>query len=262
MVRNLAQNLKVPVLCKIRILPDREKTMELVKGLEASGCTLLTVHGRTKEQNKHFVGAADWDIIRDIRKEIKIPMFANGGIHKFEDVQKCLDHTGVQGVMSAEALLENPALFSGEVKCLDDLALEYIDLWEKYDKETPRYLKPHLFKILHKGLTEHTDLRDKLGSAKGAADCRDIVRELKDRRKEVKFEDKFGWYERYQNFKPMTDLPKNRIPDFQVKDDSNLSKRPVENTEIAERVDQPNPVTCCMLNEPSDDKPVKQVKTE
>ena len=82
----MKDNLKVPVLCKIRKLPDKEKTMELVRGIQASGCTLLTVHGRTKEQNKHLVGACDWDIIRDIRKEIRIPMFANGGIHKYEDI--------------------------------------------------------------------------------------------------------------------------------------------------------------------------------
>lgn len=68
--------------------------------------------------------------------------------------------------MSAESLLENPALFSGKIVCLDQLALEYLDMWEKFDKDTPKYMKPHLFKILHQGLTVHTDLRDKLGSAK------------------------------------------------------------------------------------------------
>ena len=93
-------------------------------------------------------------------------MFANGGIHKYSDIDECVQHTGVQGVMSAESLLENPALFSGKIVCLDQLALEYLDMWEKFDKDTPKYMKPHLFKILHQGLTVHTDLRDKLGSAK------------------------------------------------------------------------------------------------
>lgn len=179
--------------------------MELVRGIEDAGCWLLTVHGRTKEQNKHLVGACDWDIIRDIKKELRIPVFANGGIHKFGDIQRCLEHTGVDGVMSAESLLENPALFSGEVKCLDSLAEEYLDCWEKYDKPNSKYIKPHLFKILHKGLNEHTDLRERLGNAKTLEEYRSIVKELKERRKEVRLEDKFGWYERYQNYAPMKD---------------------------------------------------------
>ena len=104
--------------------------------------------------------------------------------------------------MSAESLLENPALFSGKVVCLDQIALEYVEMWEKYDKETPKYMKPHLFKILHKGLTIHTDLRDKLGSAKNEQECRAVVNELKERRIHDKLEDKFGWYERYQSYKP------------------------------------------------------------
>jgi tRNA-dihydrouridine synthase 1 len=200
--------LKIPVFCKIRILPDTEKTMQLIRGIEDAGCWLLTVHGRTKEQNKHMVGTCDWDTIRDIKKTLRIPVFANGGIHKFEDIQRCIDHTGVDGVMSAESLLENPALFSGEVKCLDTLAEEYLDLWEKHDKTHPKYLKPHLFKMLHMGLAQYTDLREQLGSAKGVEECRKVVNELKERRKEVALQDKFGWYERYQSYAPMKDLPK------------------------------------------------------
>ena len=46
--------------------------------------------------------------------ELNIPVIANGGIYCFEDVINCLTYTGCDAVMSAEALLENPALFSGE----------------------------------------------------------------------------------------------------------------------------------------------------
>lgn len=184
--------------------------MELVKGIQDAGCWLLTVHGRTKEQNKHLVGACDWDMIRDIKKTLKIPVFANGGIHKFEDVTRCLEYTGVDGVMSAESLLENPALFSGEVKCLDRMAEEYLENWQKYDAENSKFLKPHLFKILHKGLMEHTDLRERLGSAKSVEDCRKIVQDLKERRKDLPLTEKFGWYERYQSYAPQKDVPKDK----------------------------------------------------
>lgn len=70
-----------------------------------------TVHGRTKEQNKAFVGSCNWKMIRRVKETVKIPVIANGGIETFEDYQRCLVATGADAVMSSEALLENPALF-------------------------------------------------------------------------------------------------------------------------------------------------------
>lgn len=206
LVKKLADNLKIPVFCKIRVLPDREKTFNLVRGIQNAGCSLLTVHGRTKEQNKHLVGAADWDIIRDIKALVNIPVLANGGIHVFEDIQRCLDYTKADGVMSAESLLENPALFSGQVHDLDRLAREYVELWKRYDSNNKSFLKPHLFKILYKGLDQNTDLRDRMGAAKSEEDCLSIIDELTERRKHVPLKDKFGWYERYQK-KELTPMP-------------------------------------------------------
>ena len=55
-----------------------------------AGCSLLTVHGRTKEQNKEKVGACDWPMIKKIKDSIGIPVVANGGIHTYDDVVKCL----------------------------------------------------------------------------------------------------------------------------------------------------------------------------
>ena len=64
--------------------------------------------------------------------ELNIPVIANGGIYCFEDVINCLTFTGYDAVMSAEALLENPALFSGEIVDFDDLALELLELCKVY----------------------------------------------------------------------------------------------------------------------------------
>lgn len=80
------------------------------------------MHGRVKEQNKDKVGECDWAIIRRIKETLSIPVIANGGIYLMQDVNHCLAETHVDGVMSAEALLENPALFSGHVHDLDRLA--------------------------------------------------------------------------------------------------------------------------------------------
>ena len=87
---------------QIRVLPDEKRTLDLVKAIEEAGCQLLTVHGRTKEQNKIHVGKADWSIIRKIKETVSIPVIANGGIETYADYQKCLEETGADAVMSSE----------------------------------------------------------------------------------------------------------------------------------------------------------------
>jgi tRNA-dihydrouridine synthase 1 len=62
------------------------------------------------------------------REEIKIPMIANGNILYFEDVDACIAATGVDGVMSAETLLTNPALFSGKYLPVWDIATRYLEI--------------------------------------------------------------------------------------------------------------------------------------
>lgn len=92
--------------------------MSLVKRIEAAGASLLTVHGRLKEHNKHRVGAANHCIIKEIKDTLKIPVIVNGGISTFKDVEEALENTGCDGVMSSESILEYPALFDPS-KCHD-----------------------------------------------------------------------------------------------------------------------------------------------
>lgn len=234
MVKKLSENLKIPVCCKIRILPDEEDTLELCKQIEKAGCSILTVHGRTKEQNKHKIGNCDWQIIKKIKENANIPVFANGGIYRFEDVEACFKETGVDGVMSAEGLLENPALFSGpELKDLDVLAAEYLEFWEKYDGKNKRYLKPHLFKILHQGLKENTDLRSRLGAAKSFEDQKIVAEELALRRKDMDLDKKFGWYHRYRFYKKPEEGGK-KVNKIDVKGKLKVEVSKAEKEEIVE----------------------------
>jgi len=196
MVKNLSQNLKVPVTCKIRILPKEEDTMHLVRTIVENGCSLLTVHGRLKEQNKQKVGKCDWEIIKKIKQSVNIPVFANGGIYDYQDVVNCMAYTGVDGVMSSESLLENPALFSGKVVDLDDLALEYLELCKTYTTE-PSFIKAHLFKMLYTGLSKHTHLRDEMAKANKFDQFWSITNRLKELRLGEEAASKLGWYMRY-----------------------------------------------------------------
>jgi len=113
--------------------------------------------------------------------------------------------------MSAEALLENPALFSNQIKDLDELAMEYTNLWEKYDGRNKKVIKPHLFKILHRGFEQYPDLRIKLGQAKGISEIKDVLRELAELRKDIDPVDKFGWYRRYWQAAQAKDTVQKKI---------------------------------------------------
>jgi tRNA-dihydrouridine synthase 1 len=166
MVSLLYQNLAIPVTCKIRKLDNDEDTLRLCHRLQASGCTILTVHGRTRDAKKNRTSVADWDLIKRVKQELTIPVFANGSIERFSDVQRCLEYTGCDGVMVSEAILENPALFSSDDEP-DTLRLadEYIECFKKYPSPIGRAaLKPHLFKMLYRQLSHFTDVRSLLGS--------------------------------------------------------------------------------------------------
>lgn len=126
-VEALHKGLSVPVTCKIRVLPSRDATLSLAKRLVAAGASLLTVHGRIRSNMKQGISGADWDIIRDIKREVNVPVVANGSIACAEDVHACMAYTGCDGVMVSEAILENPGLFTANVPTSGPLKAQFDD---------------------------------------------------------------------------------------------------------------------------------------
>ncbi|KAG8367089.1 hypothetical protein BUALT_Bualt16G0036400 [Buddleja alternifolia] len=172
LVEKLSKNLNVPVSCKIRIFPDLQETINYAKMLEDAGCALLAVHGRTRDEKDGKKIRANWKAIKAVKNAVKIPVLANGNIRHIEDVWECLEETGCDGVLSAESLLENPALFAGyitgewvEERCKEgeldqaELLVEYLKMCEKYPVPW-RMIRSHVHKLLGEWFRIHPSVRE------------------------------------------------------------------------------------------------------
>lgn len=114
MIKKCHDELDVPITAKMRVLETREQTLEYAKTLLDAGASIITVHGRRREQKGHNTGLADWTMIRYIRESLPkdTVIFANGNILQHEDIAACLEATGADGVMSAEGNLYDPTIFA------------------------------------------------------------------------------------------------------------------------------------------------------
>lgn len=103
----------VPVTAKMRKGWEEDNSLVCAKILEENGADAVTVHGRTRKE--FYSGKADWDIIKTIKRELKIPVIGNGDIWTAQDAKNMFDYTGCDGVMVARGAQGNPWIFT-EIK--------------------------------------------------------------------------------------------------------------------------------------------------
>ncbi len=111
-VRQTVKAISKPVTVKIRkgFDDDNINAVEMAKYLEDAGASAIAVHGRTRAQ--YYSGEADWDIIRQVKEAVTIPVIGNGDIVDGASARKMLDDTGCDGIMIGRACRGNPWIFS------------------------------------------------------------------------------------------------------------------------------------------------------
>lgn len=128
-VSAVVESVDIPVTVKIRSGWDYNSinAVEVAKICEKAGAKAICVHGRTRSQG--YSGKADWNIIKQVKESVSIPVIGNGDVVDCFTAKKMLDETGVDAVMIGRAALGNPWIF----KEVD----EYLKTGKVIDKPTP-----------------------------------------------------------------------------------------------------------------------------
>ncbi len=119
MVSAVVDVVEKPVTVKMRMGWDEDHiyAVENARAVERAGGKAVALHGRTRVQM--YEGTANWDIIKEVKQSVGIPVIGNGDVKTPQDAKRMLDETGVDGVMIGRAALGNPWMIFRTVKYLE-----------------------------------------------------------------------------------------------------------------------------------------------
>lgn len=117
-VKAVVDSVPIPVTVKIRSGWDENSinAVEIAKVIESAGASAIAVHPRTRKQG--YSGSADWNIIKQVKENVSIPVIGNGDIRSCFDAKRMIDETGCDAVMIGRGVLGNPWLIK---ECVDYL---------------------------------------------------------------------------------------------------------------------------------------------
>jgi len=132
-VKSVVETVSVPVTVKIRSGWDSNSinAVEIAKVCEKAGASAITVHPRTRAQG--YSGLADWNIIKEVKENVNIPVIGNGDIKTPFDVKRMLDETKCDAVMIGRGLLGNPWLIKNSIDYLNGKEIKEVSIEEKLD---------------------------------------------------------------------------------------------------------------------------------
>lgn len=169
----------IPVTVKFRIGWDENNinAVEFAKMAEQSGADAIAIHGRTREQ--YYSGKANWDIIAEAKKQVNIPVIANGDVFTIEDAIKIVEVTNAEGVMIGRGAQGNPFLFKEFMDYQKTGNIPQFSLEYRIDTILRHYHKSIEYKGLEKSIRE---MRKHIGwylkGLKGSAKIRNEINQI------------------------------------------------------------------------------------
>ncbi len=185
-INRLASAVSKPVTIKIRSGIDHKtiNAVEVAKVAEDAGAAALAIHGRTQKQA--YQGQADWDIIKQVKEAINIPVIGNGDVFTPETFKQRLEESGVDFIMIARGAIGNPYVFTqindfvetGSYQQPEKFKLffEYLELAKNYNIDFT-VIKTHAL-YFTKGLEGGSVLRRKISECKTIPELEDVLSSL------------------------------------------------------------------------------------
>lgn len=199
-VSSVVSAVNVPVTVKIRSGWDSNhiNAVEVAKVIEKAGASAICVHPRTRSQG--YSGKADWNIIKEVKENVSIPVIGNGDIKSPEDAKRMLEETKCDAVMIGRDVLGNPWLIKNIVNYLDgkevidvsivdriDMCLKHLKLLDslKNEKLACLEIRNHI-SWYFKGIKGANELKNKVYQTTSIHDIILLLNEFKEAQNEEK----------------------------------------------------------------------------
>src|SRR6056297_2591475 len=139
-VEAMVRAVTIPITVKTRkgFNDEQVNAVEFAKSMEQAGASMVTIHGRTREQ--YYRGKADWEIIKEVKENVDIPVVGNGDIFSEEDAKEMLEYTNCDAVMVARGIQGNPFL------------IKQINYYLKFGKKLPKPSLAEKFSVMKRHL--------------------------------------------------------------------------------------------------------------